>query len=302
MEDLKVLMDTDLGDDVDDAAALRLLLNSGCAELVGVTTVFGDTKRRAEMVREMLALYGRKEVPVVSGYGRAMGTGRAGSGAESLPLPVQWEIYRGLGEDGPKFPGLSAEDFIIQKAREHENLVIFAMGSMTNLAFAFLKEPELMKHVRIIGMGGAFYDAKPEWNIACDPEAARIVLKESENLTLMGLDVTRYLKIPEDMIAKWRSRHETSMDYFLKGVDVFRRKTGYPVTFHDALLPAFLIDSRVVSLKRGCYDVETEGALTRGTLVNLSNYYEVDPVVDKNFYFARSVDTDLFFEILEKYF
>ena len=55
-----------------------------------------------------------------------------------------------------------AEDFIIQKVKEDRNLIILAMGAMTNLAMAFLKEPALMREVRIIGMGGSFLNSGGE--------------------------------------------------------------------------------------------------------------------------------------------
>lgn len=95
---------------------------------------------------------------------------------------------------------MPAEDLILQCVRDNPDLVILAMGAMTNLAMAFLREPELMRHVKILAMGGAFFDAKPEWNIACDPEAARLVMEQSENLIMMGLDVTKYLRISPEML------------------------------------------------------------------------------------------------------
>ena len=92
------------------------------------------------------------------------------------------------------------------------------------------------------------------------------------------------------------------MDYYLRGVDMFQKKTGYPITLHDVLLAAYLIDPRVVSLKRGHFSVELAGRLTRGTMVDRSNYYEIDPQVEKNFYFAEKVDLERFWDVMEQYF
>lgn len=176
------------------------------------------------------------------------------------------------------------------------------MGSMTNLAMAFLREPELMRHVKILAMGGAFFDAKPEWNIACDPEAARLVMEQSENLIMMGLDVTKYLRISPEMLDGWRKRKDPAMDYFLERVSLFQKATGFPVTFHDVLLVAYLLDPETVSLQRGDYTVELSGSMTRGTLVNLSNYYEIHSPKEGRLQFAVHVDTNRFFQILEQYF
>ena len=70
MDKVRVLIDTDLGDDVDDAAAFMLALSWGAIEIAGVTTVFKDTKKRVGMVKDLLALYGRDDIPC--GAGRAL--------------------------------------------------------------------------------------------------------------------------------------------------------------------------------------------------------------------------------------
>ena len=92
------------------------------------------------------------------------------------------------------------------------------------------------------------------------------------------------------------------MDYYLKGVHIFREKTGFPVTLHDVLLVAYLIDPEVVGLKQGHFSVELAGRLTRGTMVDRSNYYEIDPQIEKNFRFAQTVDVKRFWDVMEQYF
>ena len=92
------------------------------------------------------------------------------------------------------------------------------------------------------------------------------------------------------------------MEYYLRGVDMFRNKTGYPITLHDVLLVAYLIDPQVVTLKKGQFSVELAGRLTRGTMVDRSNYYEIDPQIEKNFRFAEKVDLERFFGVMDRYF
>ena len=72
MKKTRILIDTDLGDDVDDAAAFMLAFSSPELELAGVTTAFKDTEKRAQMVRDLLELWGQPSVPVAAGYGRAL--------------------------------------------------------------------------------------------------------------------------------------------------------------------------------------------------------------------------------------
>ena len=159
-----------------------------------------------------------------------------------------------------------------------------------------------MREVRIIGMGGSFLNSSPEWNILCDPEAASIVMERSGRLIMMGLDVTKFLRMDEKRLKAWKDRKDKRMDYFLEGVRLFQEATGYPVTFHDVLLVAYLIDSRVVTLKKGHFAVELSGRLTRGTMVDMTNYYEINPEVETDFQFAQSVDLERFYRIVDTYF
>lgn len=335
MEKYKILIDTDLGDDVDDAAAIMLALGCPELEILGVTTVYKDTGRRKEMVEDLLRHWGRTDIPVHKGRGRALleavsgeteqpiqyglvgerdKTSDAGVSAENGDASVDGHAVSGGSRKGMETaPGkemglLAAElpetavDFILDAVRREPELVILELGCMTNLAQAFLREPELMKKVRIIAMGGAFFSTSPEWNIVCDPEAASIVLEQSENLVMMGLDVTKYLKVSTDRVEEWKSRKSETMDYYLRGVDIFQKRTGYPITLHDVLLPAYLIDPKVVTLKRGHYSVELMGRLTRGTMVDRSNYYEIDPTVERNFWFAEKLDLERFWGVMDRYF
>ena len=106
----------------------------------------------------------------------------------------------------------------------------------------------------------------------------------------------------EKRLKAWKDRKDKRMDYFLEGVRLFQEATGYPVTFHDVLLVAYLIDRRVVTLKKGHFAVELSGRLTRGTMVDMTNYYEINPEVDTDFQFAQSVDLERFYRIVDTYF
>ncbi len=313
MKKIRILIVTDLGDDVDDAAALMLALGCPDLEILGITTVFQDAVKRKEMVADLLKQWGREDIPVHSGAGSALMETARGDWEE----PIQYALLDRAGgsrekQAGHVSPGEEKEntegysetavDFILETVKREPELVILEMGCMTNLAKAFLREPERMKKVRILAMGGAFFSTAPEWNIICDPEAASVVVEQSENLVMMGLDVTKYLKVSPERVDEWRGRGSKTMEYYLRGVDMFRNKTGYPITLHDVLLVAYLIDPQVVTLKKGHFSVELAGRLTRGTMVDRSNYYEIDPQIEKNFRFAEKVDPERFFGVMDRYF
>ncbi|MGN9172686.1 nucleoside hydrolase [Lachnospiraceae bacterium HCP1S3_A8] len=297
METIRVLFDTDLGDDVDDAAALILALRCPQFEITGVTTVFKDTVKRAQLVRDLLSRAGRPEIPVYAGYGKAFVEQRF----DETEAPIQYGLLEGA-ESHTEEKGQCAVDFILDTLKKQPDTVILAMGSMTNLAMACMKDPKTMEQAKIVAMGGAFLSSYPEWNIICDPEAAAVVLRTCKNLICMGLDVTKYLGIDETRLEQWKTSGDPLLEYFLKGVAMFQKATGFPVTFHDVLLVAYLLDPQVVTLKKGSFAVELAGRLTRGTMVDQSNYYEIDPKPEEGLLFATKVDTERFFRILDQYF
>lgn len=132
MEKMKILIDTDLGDDVDDAAALMLALKYPGFDIVGITTVYKDTGKRKEMVEDLLRRWNRTDIPVHMGRGRALLEAAEGETEE----PIQYAL---LAQDGAERRAASetAVDFILEMAREEPELVILEMGCMTNLAQAF---------------------------------------------------------------------------------------------------------------------------------------------------------------------
>jgi purine nucleosidase len=180
-----VLLDTDIGTDVDDLLALALLVGSPEVQLIGVTTVYGDTVLRARMTRLVLEQLQRWAVPIGIGARETL-TGR----------PVWW-----AGHEGQGIPGLdrvqldediTAADLLHQAATEHRGrLELFAIGPLTNVAEAIAADDSFatsLRHLYI--MGGAFCMEQAEHNIKSDPEAADIVFRSGIPITICGLDVT----------------------------------------------------------------------------------------------------------------
>lgn len=289
MKPKKVIIDTDLGDDVDDAVAIALAVLSPEIEVAGITTVFKDTKARAEMVKDLLEFYQMGRIPVYIGQRLPM------IERPKMEKPIQYSILRNQHEPEQS---LNAVDFMIKTAAENDNVCIVAMGPLTNLGLAFLKAPEIMKRVEIIGMGGAFLNSYPEWNIICDPEAARIVTDFAENLTMLGLDVTKHTKLTAIEMEEVKNSTQPVVQYLYKGMEIFMDKTGFPITLHDALLIACLIDRETVTLKKGDYTVELKGELTRGTIVHKTNYYDAVCETEKDFYYAVDLDLQRFKNIV----
>ena len=232
MPPVPILLDTDIGDDVDDALALVLALHSPEVHLAGVTTVFRDAPRRAVLAREVLRLLGREEVPI-----------RAGC---SEPLLPDWEnLPYGGREVGRQFealdPTLKWEDdrhavlFIIEQARAFaargERLTLVTIGAMTNVALALRLAPDIVPLCRVVSMAGKLTEAMTEWNVLCDPEAAALVLGSGVDLSLVGLDVTS----PCVLSGEERARFPASPHPHARFLDTLIDLWGNPVTLHDPL-------------------------------------------------------------------
>jgi purine nucleosidase len=186
----RVVLDTDIGSDVDDALALGMLLRSPEIELIGVTTVYGDTTLRARLARRLVGLAGA-DVPCCAGAQETL-AGR----------PVWW-----AGHEGVLFTDLEAEqvapgpgaDFLVEAARRTADLDVIAIGPLTNVATA-IKAGARFRHLTV--MGGNFTADEPEHNFKSDPEAARIVFTSGIPATVCGLEITMQVRIDPDGLAR----------------------------------------------------------------------------------------------------
>jgi len=121
-----VIFDTDIGTDVDDILALVLLAKAPELQLIGVTTVYGDTLLRARIAQVTCDLLQRKEIAVVPGESRTL-TGRqifwAGQEGYGMPGLDQVKISESIG----------AVQYLVESAQRYGNdLEILATGPLTN--------------------------------------------------------------------------------------------------------------------------------------------------------------------------
>jgi inosine-uridine nucleoside N-ribohydrolase len=187
---LKCILDTDIGDDIDDAYALALLGTRHDVTLLGVTTTYGQTRERAELAAKLLKVMGRGEVPVCAGR-----TGKAGIGR-------QYEWARGFRSASLKSE--PAADFMKREIdRAPGQVTLIGIGALTNIGDLLTTYPEVRGKIKqIVIMGGAVYtgynnQAPPvvEWNIRCDPAAAKAVYTSGVPLVMAGLEVTTMMQL-----------------------------------------------------------------------------------------------------------
>jgi purine nucleosidase len=193
-----VVIDTDIGDDIDDAFALALALKSPELKVLGVTTTFGDTGLRARLVERYLKAVGRSEIPVFAGPATKTDN-------------VMTQAAYAKRNPNTKFGDGAA--FILRAAREHPGQVtLIGIGPLFTVEAAIKPDPAgFRKLKRVVIMGGSVYKgygvdaqgkpkaAEPEWNILNDPAGLKALLGSGVPVAMMPLDSTQ---VPLEL--QWR--------------------------------------------------------------------------------------------------
>jgi len=187
-----VIVDTDIGDDIDDAFALGLALSSPELKILGVTSAWGDTALRARLLDRLLCETGRTDIPV------AVGIEKHAPGQAAFSQ-ARW------AERQPDRPHTPAVDFILDQIKQHPGeITLVGIAPLTNLGAAVARDPATFKKLkRIVIMGGSVrrgygdlgylpdHGADAEYNIAMDPAAAQAVFHSGVPLYIMPLDSTQ---------------------------------------------------------------------------------------------------------------
>ncbi len=274
----KVVLDTDIGDDIDDAYALALMLASAEIELLGVTTVFENVAARARQAKTILKLAGREQVPVAAGCGMVMSP-RITYREADLPQGQTslTESARPLLEDRrprqdstalpftelPPMCESHGVDFLIDTIMTGDaDIIPVTIGAMTNLAMALIKEPRIMiKIPRIVSMAGAFDRPKAEWNIACDPLAAAVVFNSRIPLTLVPLDVTTKCVLDRAQLDELAARDRPIAQNLSAATKAWADRLP---TLHDPLAVETLIRPDIVKTRNGTVTVDLTGEESYG--------------------------------------
>ena len=260
----KYIIDTDIGDDIDDALAIHLALRFNL-NLVAVTTVYRNTVDRARMAKRQIALYGNKKIPVYFGYGSTL-DGRN----ESFPL-CQWtkEIQDAQFAPDNTHPE-QAVDLILDCARKYgKDFVLLAVGPLTNVARAIQKDPEAMKNSGgIILMGGDFVNDYAEWNILCDVTAANIVFSSDVDVIAFGHEMTSKTRLSDIQQNKVFSLGGSEYNSYLAQITKLwhlSKEQGYTIILHDLLVIRYVLDPSYCTLSECAVKVQTD-ALNRAKM------------------------------------
>lgn len=245
----RILLDTDIGDDIDDAYCLAYLLAHPDAELVGVTTVGGDAARRAALADAMCLAAGRADVPIIAGCGHTLAM-------RPLDVPCrQAAVLDQFAHRAPeRFAPNHAVDFIIEQILAAPGeLTILGIGPLTNLALVCATRPDLLDRIgRVVLMNGVYLtdDHGSEWNSRCDPVATWTTFRSGLPIDVVGLDVTDRCTQPVGEERARVARLGGPFDVVRAALSVWERECA-TVTYHDPLAAAMLFEPQLCTWAEG---------------------------------------------------
>lgn len=256
---MRILIDTDIGGDIDDALALALALRLPDVNIIGVTSVWGDTHARALMARHLLNLFGAGDVPVYAGVGKPL--------LGPLPRDLHQPQLNLTPTEITSPASGHAVDFIRNAyAEPGSDVTLVTLGPLTNLALALAIEPALAERIpHVVVMGGQVGLPEPDtWNFLCDVEAAAIVFRAGLRLTLVPLDVTLQTQMRAEHLEALKHCDDERVRWLLTLLQVWQEHENHLPILHDPLAIAVAVDPTVVRMQRMSLDLITETGPERG--------------------------------------
>ncbi|MBM3747991.1 MAG: hypothetical protein FJW34_19575 [Acidobacteria bacterium] len=257
---IPVILDTDMGDDIDDALALALALQSPELEVRAVVTVLQHRERRADLTWKILELYGRTDVPVGMGAEQPLLT-RPRSGVVRQTTALRPD------EKMPEEKRRGGIELIIETClRSREKITWLAYGPLTNVALALKAEPRIAEKIeRLVLMNGVFFQGpRLEYNTLRDPEAASIVFSSGLPIVTVGLDVTMQCRLGEEDLKRFAASSVPAVKFLWELIRIWQggNPAARPV-LHDPLAVAVTFRPELIQTRTGQVEIETRGEVNR---------------------------------------
>ena len=290
----RLVLDTDIGSDVDDALALAFALRHPDIDLAAVTTVSGDARKRGQIAAKLLRLAGREDIEVAAGLGDPEGEG-ARSG---------WMGHEGEGLLEPKeelpISDRTALDVLLDQARSSEGCEVATIGMQSNVAAALQRDPGFAERLdRLVVMGGLFslirsgdrvIGPEGDHNLRVDPHASVRVLNSGVRVLYVPLDVTMQTYLTSQQV-DMLSRGDPLCRALARLVDVWapilhrftegRMPPDHVAVMHDPLTIAAVVGGDFVTSE----EVPVRAVIDEGEVRTF-----VDPVAGAPAEVVRSVD------------
>jgi inosine-uridine nucleoside N-ribohydrolase len=256
----KVIFDTDIGDDIDDAFALALAVSSPKLDVMGVTTAWGDTDLRARLAERLLKAMGRGDIPVAAGpKTRASSTFSQARWAAAEPEPANgWPDAIGFTLDAIR--------------RNPGQITLIAVSPFSNIGALIDRDAATFRKLKkVVLMGGSIRRGygdlgylpnrgpDPEYNIMMDIASSRKLFAAGVPLYVMPLDSTQ-LKLDETLRATLFSQGTPTTDALLSLYAEWSASTGSPTpTLFDAMAVAAAIDPALCPTQPMHIEIDDKG-------------------------------------------
>jgi len=283
----KILLDTDIGTDIDDAVCLAYLLANPQCELMGITTVTGEAAKRA-MLASALCRRAGKDIPIFPGAENPLIIPQKQTTAPQAVALKKWDHQK-------KFPKGEAIEFLRQTIRAYPGeVVLLTIGPLTNIGLLFVVDPEIPLLLKgLVMMCGYFFHQRAginrlEWNAYGDPQATTIVYRANVPLLRsIGLDVTTQVTMNS------REVRQKFQNDLLKPVldfaEVWFEHYHDSITFHDPLAATTIFNDQICRFQPGKVTIELEEkdaiGLTHWNAGDKDSPHQVASEVDKERFF-----------------
>ncbi|MBY7142570.1 nucleoside hydrolase [Virgibacillus sp. NKC19-3] len=285
----KILLDTDIGGDIDDAISLAYLLMEPQCDLMGITTVCGESEKRAAIADAICKTVDR-EIPIIAGFDTTLQPVPVYPTPDGASALANWPHDNYTKSDAPAF--------LYQMLKDHPHeIILIGIGNMTNIATLFRDYPNapgLLKGLYV--MNGYFANEPlPEpwynWNAWADPLASKMVFASNVKVhKAIPLEVTEMLTIDAER-ASALFQTNTRLTQAVLDFGNAWLESSHSLTLHDPCVAVSIFHPEICQFEKGLVTVETrEKPLMGATTFTPNQNGHVD--------IARTVDKEAFYRIL----
>ncbi len=257
---VKVLLDTDIGSDVNDAICLAYLLAQPDCDLLGITTVTGEALQRARLASVLCKVAG-KNIPIFPGQEEPLFVRQRQTSAPQARILSNWA-------HDVDFPEAEAVKFLRRVIRDNPGAItLLTTGPLTNIALLFAVEPQIPSLLKeIVIMGGRYASDLPEmasleWNALCDPYSLAKALASPVKVRAVGLETTSQVQIESRTVQErfWAPLLRPVLD-----LSEGRFQEREHITFHGAVAAATIFDDGICRFESGAIEVELNADQLKG--------------------------------------
>ena len=252
---IPIILDTDIGDSIDDALALAFALHSPELDVRAVTTVIDDVESKTRLAWKMLGVYNRRDIALAMGASEPLLDPTTSAPSKEFDVLTRNDVI-------PDAARRNAAGLIVETAlQSRAKITIVAIGPLTNIALALKTDPRIKGNIeRIVIMGGAYFSSELEYNVKRDRAAAEIVFRSGVPITAVGLDVTSQLKLREKDLDRMRLATDPASLFLVRLIDLAEEQTHETnPTLYDPLAIAAVFRPDVLEMQPGTVDIPVSG-------------------------------------------